>query len=248
MSHLEAITIHAERPGELARFWSALLDLPIDPADAVALEEGTLGDSEAVLLGRRDGLHVWLSPAEELPLPGARVHLDIGLDGPGDLDRLADLGAVPRWDDPAGRWRVFADPEGNLFCAVVPRESSTGPAEPLPDSPVAAPAPGEKDGLVFVLLLTYVAKLDEIDAATPAHRRFLDDHFEAGDFLASGPQDPRTGGVILARARNRAAIERIIAEDPFARDGLATYDVHAFHPTHGPFAAPLLHGRAPAST
>lgn len=145
MSHLEAITIHAERPGELARFWSALLDLPIDPADAVALEEETLGETEAVLLGRRDGLHVWLSPAGELPPPGARIHLDIGLGGPADLDRLAELGAVPRWDDPAGRWRVFADPEGNLFCAVVPRGVSTGPPETLPDSPAADPERSEED-------------------------------------------------------------------------------------------------------
>lgn len=52
--------------------------------------------------------------------------------------------------------------------------------------------------------------------------------------------------MILARAPDRAAIERLIAEDPFTRDGLATYDVHAFNPTRGPLAAPLLHGSAPA--
>ncbi len=118
MPRLDAITIHSRQPAELARFWSALLDLPIDPVDAAAIEQGTLGEREAVLLGRRDGLHVWLSPADELSPPGGRIHLDVGLDGPADLDRLIDLGATPRWNDPAGRWRVFADPEENLFCAV----------------------------------------------------------------------------------------------------------------------------------
>lgn len=118
MPHLDAIVIHSRRPGELARFWSALLGLAIDPADAAAIEQGTLGESESVLLGRRDALHVWVSPAEELSPPGGRVHLDVRLDGPADLDRLARLGAVSRWDDPRGRWRVYADPEGNLFCAV----------------------------------------------------------------------------------------------------------------------------------
>lgn len=120
MPHLEAITIHGRRPAELARFWSDLLDLPIDPSDAAAIEQGTLGATEAVLLGRRDSLHVWVSPAEDLAPPGGRVHLDVALDGPQDLERLAALGAEPRWADPAGRWRVCADPEGNLFCAVTP--------------------------------------------------------------------------------------------------------------------------------
>jgi hypothetical protein len=118
MPHLEAVTIHSRRPSELAPFWSALLGLPIDPADAVAIERDTLAESESVLLGRRDALHVWVSPAEVLSPPGGRVHLDVRLDGPTDLDRLSALGAVPRWEDPQGRWRVYADPEGNLFCAV----------------------------------------------------------------------------------------------------------------------------------
>lgn len=118
MSHLEAITIHSQRPGELARFWSDLLDLPIDPSDAAAIEQGTLGETEAVLLGRRDAVHVWVTPAEDLSPPGGRVHLDVAVDGPAALDRLAALGAVPQWDDPGGRWRVYSDPEGNLFCAI----------------------------------------------------------------------------------------------------------------------------------
>ncbi len=95
------------------------------------------------------------------------------------------------------------------------------------------------DGLVFVLVVTYTAPLSAIDAAMPAHQRFLDEHFAAGEFLASGPQAPRTGGVIIARAADRDAIERLIAADPFTRDDLATYEVHAFLPTRGPFALPL---------
>ena len=71
MPHLDAITIHSRRPSELARFWSELLDLPIDPSDARAIDQGTLGEAEAVLLGRRDALHVWVSPAEELAPPAA---------------------------------------------------------------------------------------------------------------------------------------------------------------------------------
>jgi hypothetical protein len=118
MPHLEAITIHARQPAELAQFWSAALGLPIDPADVAAIADGTLGDRESVLLGQRDGLHVWVSPADELPELGGRVHLDVSLDDDFGPQDLLDAGATLIWDEPQGRWSVYTDPEGNRFCAV----------------------------------------------------------------------------------------------------------------------------------
>ncbi|WP_440303673.1 VOC family protein [Intrasporangium sp.] len=82
MPHLEAITIHTRKPAELAQFWSAALGLAIDPADLDAIADGTLRAHQSVLLGRRDGLHVWVSPAGELPSLGGRIHLDVRLDDP----------------------------------------------------------------------------------------------------------------------------------------------------------------------
>jgi catechol 2,3-dioxygenase-like lactoylglutathione lyase family enzyme len=118
--HLDAIVIRCRRPAALAGFYAEVLGLPVTPADVAAIEAGTLGPDESVLLGSRDSLHVWLTPARALePAPG-RVHLDVRLDVAGDLDRLIALGATPRWEDPEGRWTVLADPEGNLFCAMYP--------------------------------------------------------------------------------------------------------------------------------
>lgn len=116
---LEAITIQSRRPSALAPFWSAVLGLPIDPTDRAAIEDGTLGVSESVLLGRRDALHVWVSTVEHLAPPGGRVHLEVRVAGHDDLDRLTEIGATLRRVDPDGRWRVYADPEGNEFCAVL---------------------------------------------------------------------------------------------------------------------------------
>lgn len=118
MPHLEAITIHAQRPAELARFWSAALGLPIDPGDVAAIADGTLDEYESVLLGQRDGLHLWVSPAGELPEPLGRVHLDVRLDDNLSSQGLLDLGATLVWEQPQGRWAVYTDPEGNRFCAV----------------------------------------------------------------------------------------------------------------------------------
>ena len=116
--HLEAITIHARQPAQLANFWSAVLGLPIDPDDLLGIKEGTLGPNESILLGQRAGLHVWVSPALDLPDTGGRVHLDVRLDAEFGPEALLRLGATPIWEDPMGRWCVYTDPEGNRFCAV----------------------------------------------------------------------------------------------------------------------------------
>ncbi|MBB5192349.1 uncharacterized protein YciI [Silvimonas terrae] len=83
----------------------------------------------------------------------------------------------------------------------------------------------------FVLLLEYVRSMEEIDALIPAHIAFLEKHYASGVFLLSGRQEPRTGGVILARASSRDAIEAIAMDDPFAIAGAARYRVIEFLPT-----------------
>lgn len=94
-------------------------------------------------------------------------------------------------------------------------------------------------GRSYVLLVSYTADLAAIEAAMPAHRRFLDQYFASGEFLASGPREPRTGGVILARVDTDARLQELIAADPFVRQGLVRYEAVAFRPTRGPFARPL---------
>ena len=68
---------------------------------------------------------------------------------------------------------------------------------------------------MFVLILTYKAPIEKVIELLEAHCCYLDKYYAAGIFLASGPQVPRTGGVILCRAQSRAEVEKIIGEDPF---------------------------------
>ncbi|VVE88618.1 YciI family protein [Pandoraea bronchicola] len=84
---------------------------------------------------------------------------------------------------------------------------------------------------MFVVLLHYVQPLDVVEAHIPEHREFLDRHYAAGHFVASGPQVPRTGGVILAGNLSRQALDAVLAEDPFLRERVAQYQVIEFHPT-----------------
>ena len=98
---------------------------------------------------------------------------------------------------------------------------------------------------MFIVSLTYLAPLAEIDASLEAHRAFLDRHFAAGTFIASGPKIPRTGGVILATAEDRDTLMAVLAEDPFRREGLANYDVIEFSASRFADAVPELLRRSP---
>jgi uncharacterized protein YciI len=81
---------------------------------------------------------------------------------------------------------------------------------------------------LFVVILKYLKPLSEVDRYIEPHVRFLDENYAAGNFLMSGRRVPRTGGVILARANSRAALEDILRRDPFHLNGLAEYDIIEF--------------------
>ena len=84
---------------------------------------------------------------------------------------------------------------------------------------------------MFIAILTYKKPLSEVDRFLAAHREYLAMHYAAGDFIAAGPQTPRVGGVIMMKAENRAAVEAIIAQDPFNINGIADYQIVEFSPT-----------------
>lgn len=84
---------------------------------------------------------------------------------------------------------------------------------------------------MFIAILTYKKTLEEVDRYLQAHRDYLAEHYAAGDFIASGPRTPRIGGVIMMKAENRAAVDSIIAQDPFHFNGIADYQIVEFTPT-----------------
>lgn len=84
---------------------------------------------------------------------------------------------------------------------------------------------------MFIAILTYKKPLEEVDRYLAAHREYLAQHYSAGDFITSGPQTPRVGGVIMIKADNRGAVDAILAEDPFNTNGIADYQIIQFTPT-----------------
>jgi len=84
---------------------------------------------------------------------------------------------------------------------------------------------------VFIVSLTYKTELSEVDKYIEAHVTFLEKYYAAGKFIASGRKVPRTGGVILINATNKAEVDSIIKEDPFYIANLADYQITEFIPT-----------------
>ena len=81
---------------------------------------------------------------------------------------------------------------------------------------------------MFVIELTYEASLAEIDAHMKEHMAFLRKYYASGNFLVSGRQIPRTGGIILAVGESKEKIESIMREDPFVSHGHAKVRVIEF--------------------
>lgn len=91
---------------------------------------------------------------------------------------------------------------------------------------------------MFIAILTYKKPLSVVDRFLAAHREYLAEHYAAGDFIASGPQTPRVGGVIMIKADDRASVDSIISQDPFNINGIADYQIVEFTPTM--FCEPTL--------
>jgi uncharacterized protein YciI len=84
---------------------------------------------------------------------------------------------------------------------------------------------------MFAVILKYKKPIEDVEAHTPAHRAYLDRYYEQGVFVMSGRQTPPKGGVVMARAESRAALEKILAEDPFCTEGVADYEIYEFKVT-----------------
>ncbi|WP_010162264.1 YciI family protein [Sphingomonas sp. PAMC 26617] len=92
------------------------------------------------------------------------------------------------------------------------------------------------DGPLCLILLDYGESVEAVDAQMPHHVAWLEKGFAEGVFLVAGRQNPRTGGVIVARGQ-KAEAEALAATDPFVTGGVATARVIQFNAS---FAAPEI--------
>ncbi len=82
----------------------------------------------------------------------------------------------------------------------------------------------------FIVELTYVAPMAKIDEILPSHRAFLQEYYDKGVLLLSGPQNPRVGGIVVARAESLEAVKEIFSHDPYQVQKAADYRFVEFNP------------------
>ena len=82
---------------------------------------------------------------------------------------------------------------------------------------------------MFLVTLTYIRPIEEVEAKTVEHREWLDQHLTSGLMILTGPMIPRTGGVLIARGGGtKDDLAAILRDDPFQVHGLADYVITEF--------------------
>jgi predicted enzyme related to lactoylglutathione lyase len=118
------IVIDAADPSQLAAFWAAALGWEVaeDDPDEVVVEPAGFDYPNP------EALPLVFVPVADVKTTKNRVHLDLATTSDEHqaalVDRLLALGAT-RADIGQGKvpWEVLADPEGNEFCVLDPREA-----------------------------------------------------------------------------------------------------------------------------
>lgn len=84
---------------------------------------------------------------------------------------------------------------------------------------------------MFIIEITYKKPTEFVELHLSAHREFLDVAYQNSYFLASGPKNPRTGGIIISQLSNSDQLNDILKEDPFWINEVADYKIIEFNPT-----------------
>lgn len=92
---------------------------------------------------------------------------------------------------------------------------------------------------MFIILLNYKKPIEVVDQFIVVHREFLSEHYQKNHLIVSGPQNPRTGGVLISQLKDREELMNIIKQDPFYINEIADYEVIEFLPVkyHPDFAS-----------
>jgi len=84
---------------------------------------------------------------------------------------------------------------------------------------------------MFIISLSYICDLKEVDKILPEHIDYLKIQYKKGNFIASGRKVPRTGGIILSKIKDIEELEQVLNQDPFKINNLAEYEIQEFIPS-----------------
>jgi uncharacterized protein YciI len=86
-----------------------------------------------------------------------------------------------------------------------------------------------------VAIIRYRAPLEQVVVHQEPHRAYLRELKAKGVLIASGPCNPRFGGLLLLRVGDDdfKALDAIRDSDPFVQNGVAQYELLGWNPVIG---------------
>ena len=86
-----------------------------------------------------------------------------------------------------------------------------------------------------VALIRYRAPVEQVIVYQDPHRAYLRELRAKGVLIASGPCNPRFGGILLLRVGDDdfKALDAIRDSDPFVQNGVAQYELLGWNPVIG---------------
>ena len=82
----------------------------------------------------------------------------------------------------------------------------------------------------FIIEIIFSKPMEAIEKIVPDHRAFLQTGYDKDLLLCSGPLNPRTGGMVVARAESMEAIQEFFKADPYKLNDVADYRFSEFNP------------------
>ncbi|RDU71680.1 GTP cyclohydrolase [Helicobacter aurati] len=81
---------------------------------------------------------------------------------------------------------------------------------------------------LFVCIVHYTKPLEKVEEILPLHRAYLQECYNKGFLLASGPRNPRTGGIIIGKFKDKQEAILFSKNDPFCQKDTAEYEIIEF--------------------
>ena len=95
----------------------------------------------------------------------------------------------------------------------------------------------------FLVLINYTVPADQFGENVKLHRDFLQGGYERGWLLMSGPRNPKTCGIAIARAPSQQDLADFFKDDPYRLLGLADHEFIEFDPVkHQPWLSEWING------
>jgi catechol 2,3-dioxygenase-like lactoylglutathione lyase family enzyme len=126
-----SVVVDCEDVAAQSRWWAAVLDWKVvnEAGDEVVIAPESALDPDSSIPGQQRGPGLVFVPVPEGKTLKNRLHIDlappVGADQGAEVLRLEGLGATRvdiGQDDARVTWVVMADPEGNEFCVLSPRD------------------------------------------------------------------------------------------------------------------------------